>query len=183
MIEDELVFPSVMPRASDGAVGLRPGVAVLANVAASSTFARVVAIEGDGDQRAVTVKYDLGGRISASVLRAADVIVLTEAIGFGQPIAIKEADEWTVGTFVYGDTGASWVLARSKLVSVAPAAVKPMKVQTPFAEGAQVLAERFGRLKPAVVLKVIEAGVAYRVKFEGADDVATVGLEAVTQPL
>lgn len=172
-----------MTRDAHGADELKPGVAVLANVAASSTFARVVAIEGEGDQRAVTVKYDLGGRISASVLRAADVIVLTEAIGFGQPIAIKEADEWTVGTFVYADTGASWVLARSKLVSVAPAAVKPMKVQTPFATGANVLAERCGSLKPGVVLNVIEGGVAYWVKFDGEDEVATVGLEAVTQPL
>ena len=183
MMSDQVFIPSAMTRPAEAAVGLKPGVAVMANVARASAFARVVAIEGEGDERQITIKYEWGGSVSEEVLGADDLIVLTEALGFGQPVAIKEDDGWSVGVFVYADKASSWVLSRSKLVNVPAAKIKPLKVQKPFAKGAKVMAARFGTLKPGVVVNAIEGGVMYEVKFDDVDEGETVGLNAVTQPL
>lgn len=181
--DDEIFVPAGLTLQAAPAATLRPGTAVMADVAAASGFGRVAAVEGEGEERRIKVNYMWGGSMSDSELAADEVVVLTDALAFGHPVAYQEGGAWNVGQLAYIDKDVCWLITCTGSPQRVPTAtVKPLRLQQVFRKGAKVWAAQIGRLAPAKVLAVQHGGLAYKVRFADGKS-AVVDLANVTAPL
>ena len=104
-------------------------------------------------------------------------------LAYGSPIGFREGDAWKWGVYLAAGAkpGQAWVLFHGARLVDAPA---PIQLTRIYKQGEKVWASYVDQsLRPAVVTKVIGAGVAYAVRFVGEKDVTTIGFDGVTAPL
>ena len=190
--DEEIFVPSAMTHVAppEPVSGLTKGTPMMVDVAASYGYARVTAItkSGDGSETLVKILYQWGsdGPPVEDELRLDQVIKLDDKLAFGQPIAFKADGAWKCGNVAYTDKDVTWAITPNGVATkVATADVKVIKVMKPLKKGEKVWGwESYKRkLTAGKIVEVIEAGVAYKVQFEGGDEDTTLGFSVVTTPL
>jgi hypothetical protein len=174
----ETWVPAGLTREAKPATGLKKGDAVLADVAASNGYGRVLEVNGES----VKIKYWFVN-MSDATLKTTQLIPIEDKLAFGQPIAVKSGDKWEGGQLIYTDKDKTWMITGSGAPKqVETKDVKPMKVTKPFKKGDKVWAAWLGKMDKAEVVEALEEGTAYKVKLSDGKE-QSFGLDKITSPL
>lgn len=176
----EMFVPGALVHDAPAQKDLKKGDAILADVAASSAPARVVAITKEDDTTRVKFKYNWVSP-SDGELDIDQVRKLTDKLTVGQRVAYKKDDVWETATYVGGDASKSFIIWGSGQAVVDTKALKPMTLTKIFKNGDKVWAGKFD-LKPAKVTGALNDATQYKVKFaDGKEE--TIDFDEVTAPL
>jgi hypothetical protein len=181
----EIFIPGALVYPAAPAKGLKVGDTVLADVAAASAPARVVKLEGSGDDQSIEIKYMWAGSSSDATLAPNGVVKLEDKVAFGQPVAWKKDGAWEIGDLAGGDATTGFVIeSGGHAVLVPKKDLKPLKITRLYKKGDKVWASRYGTLKPGKVTEVVEGGLAYKVQLDSGEAAADpFEFGGVTSPL
>jgi hypothetical protein len=180
----EIYVPGALAFPAKAASGIKKGDAVMADVAAASTHARVVSVDKDGDETKVRIKYLWGGSTSDDALSLDQVVKMGDEVTYGNRVAWKTDGKWECGDYAGGDKKAAFVIdssGRPQLVEIKD--LKPLKIASVYKKGDRVWAATFDGLVPGKITEVVEGGIGYRVKLDKGDSKDVLEFDKVTSPL
>lgn len=169
-----LVFPAKKVE------NIKKGDALVVDEAAASAFGRAISVDTDAGR--VKFLYEFGGSVTEDDLDLDSVIKLEDKLSFGQPVAWKAEDVWNTGELCGSDKEKAFVLDSSSRPQVVPTADLRVIKTSPLKKGQKVWA-RDVQFKPATIVEVLEDGLRYKVRWEGATKDETVPYNDVTLPL
>lgn len=179
----EMFVPGALVHDAAAPKDLKKGDVVLADVAASSAPARVVAVtKEDDDTTRVKITYTWGGSPSEDDLDARQVRKLTDTLTVGQKVAYKKDDLWDKGTYAGGDASKAFVVQSTGHEVVDTRTLKPMTITKVFKKGDKVWASDYGPLKPGKITAATADNTRYKVKFDDGKE-EMIDFDDVTAPL
>lgn len=183
--EDTIYVPQAMVQPALPAKGIAKGTALFVNVAAASGYGRVTEVtKGTGTELdRVKVSYEWAGQVSETELPVDEVVVLEDKVAFGHPVSYPVGTEREVGTVVFTDKDATWIISTGgKLQSAPTKDVKAMKVGKLLKKGYNAFAPAPFQLKPGKVTEVLDGGVRCKFKPDAGGDEQTLSFHLVTIP-
>lgn len=177
-VTDDIRVPGAFIVAAKAATGLKPGTAVMVSTYVTSAYGRVAAIESGKAK----VAFSWAGKIQTQPFALTEVLPMTGALSFGQPVAYSEGSAWKAGRLVYSDKARSWVLGfMGKPTQVATSALRPVAAKM-FKAGDKVWIEWVGGYKPGTVKAVLSGGAGYTVQYDGQSKAESKSWAEVTTP-
>jgi hypothetical protein len=180
----EIFVPGALVFPSKPAKGLKKGDVVLADVAAASAPARISALDGEGEETRVTVKYMWGGSESEDTLDLTQVLPLSDKVGYGARVAWKADDKWRFGDYAGGDATKAFVIEEGGRGSVVEQRqLRALKLGPVYKPGTKVWVGTWTGLQPGKVTKVVGDGIGYIAKLDSGDTTEPTSFDQVTSPL
>lgn len=162
-VSENIFVPSAFIVAASPAKGLKPGAPVMVSTYVTSAYGRVKSVSGGR----AAVAFMFGGRADKGDFKIEEIMPITGAPRFGQPVGYLKDGKWSAGILVQSEAKTTWLLGfMGKPTQVPTADVRPVKPQV-FKVGDKVWASWVSTYKPATVTAVVDGGVGYKVLFEG----------------
>lgn len=154
---------------------LAEGDAVMASAKGTRVFGRVV----DADTAMAHVRFKFAGAVEIAEIATNDLVKLDGSSFLGAPVSLRENKSSRPSQLIHLAGERAWVLTAGRAHAVLATDVAVLAAPLTFAKGAPVSATRAGLFAPAVVVDVLEAGLQYRINWDGSDETATTTYEFV----
>lgn len=172
-------IPTVFVRPAEPCLTLKVGTAVLAPRPGGCAYGRVSSLALE----TVRVNFVSGLDAESWQYPRSHVIPLGQAPHFGAPVGYREGSLWFWGQWLASARGTPWILTRKGHVQQLPESeVHPLFCDR-LLPGERAVALEGEALEKARVLRMLDGGLSYLVRFESSGEVAIRDYSLVGGPL
>lgn len=172
-------IPSAFVRPAEPSLALKVGSAVLAPRPGGCAYGRVSALALE----TVRVDFVQGLDGQSRQYHRSHLIPLTGSQHFGAPVAYSEGGLWRWGQWFGAARGSHWLLTREGAPrELAADLVRPLS-QDRLLPGERAVAVDGPGLEKARVIRILDSGLSYLLRFEGSGEVAIRDYALVGAPL